>query len=104
MLVTLIALFTLALNVSPPRAYLFAINATGLIVMGLDKSFARSGALRVPELVLYGVALIGGSIGILLGVNFFRHKSRKPTFQITLVLLGCFQALLFRALDLSLRG
>lgn len=102
-LATLIVLFILYFNFSPSTAYLVGINATGLIVMGLDKSFARSGALRVPEKVLHGVALVGGSIGVLLGINFFRHKSRKPAFQIILVLLGCAQVLLLRALGLSAR-
>jgi len=69
--------------------------------MGLDKSFARSGSPRVPEMVLYTLAALGGSAGIIIGSHFFRHKSRKAVFQLTLLLIVCVHLYALRALGLS---
>ena len=52
---------------------------------GLDKSAARAGRIRTPELVLHGLALGGGFPGGWLGRAVFRHKTRHPAFLIVLV-------------------
>ena len=70
-------------------------NLIGFLLMGIDKEKARQGAFRVPESVLFCVALIGGSVGCLLGMFLFRHKTRKPGFligmpAILLLQLACF--------------
>ncbi|HKM35574.1 MAG TPA: DUF1294 domain-containing protein, partial [Lachnospiraceae bacterium] len=38
------------------------------------------GAFRIPEATLFIVALIGGSIGSILGMYTFRHKTRRFSF------------------------
>lgn len=45
-----------------------------------DKLQAKKGGGRIPERVLLGVALLGGSFGCFLGMILFRHKTRKPRF------------------------
>jgi uncharacterized membrane protein YsdA (DUF1294 family) len=39
----------------------------------------------VPEIVLHGLALLGGFPGGWLGRAVFRHKTRKPAFIVVLI-------------------
>lgn len=48
--------------------------------MGIDKHKAKKHAFRIPEATLFTVALIGGSIGSIVGMYFFRHKTRHWYF------------------------
>lgn len=50
------------------------------VTMGADKRRARRAAFRVPEKTLFLLALLGGAPGGLLGMEFFRHKTRHWTF------------------------
>ncbi|MCR5674148.1 MAG: DUF1294 domain-containing protein [Lachnospiraceae bacterium] len=74
------ALFTLL-------AALFLPNLIGFMLMGIDKSRAAQGAFRVPESILFCIALIGGSIGCLAGMFLFHHKTRKLNFMIGMPLI-----------------
>ncbi len=59
------------------------INLTAYFLMGLDKHNAVKHKHRISERVLLGFAIAFGSIGILLGMLAFRHKtskSRHPAF------------------------
>ena len=71
-------------------AYLIILNILAFILMGRDKAAARRGALRTPETTLLALAVLVGSLGGLLGMLLFRHKTRKPAFRIGLpVILIC---------------
>ncbi len=48
--------------------------------MGIDKRKAVKHAFRIPEATLFTIALIGGSIGSIAGMYFFRHKTRHWYF------------------------
>ena len=50
-----------------------------------DKRRAIAGRERIPERVLHGLALIGGFPGAWFGRYAFRHKTRKVSFLIVLV-------------------
>ena len=63
-------------------AWLASINVTTLGYYAWDKVRSRSADGRVPELVLHGLALVGGSVGAYLGMRLFRHKTVKGTFRI----------------------
>lgn len=63
-------------------AWLAAINATALGYYAFDKSRARRSRQRVPEIVLLGIAVLGGSGGAYLGMHIFKHKTVKGRFQI----------------------
>ncbi|MEN9846037.1 MAG: hypothetical protein RIS36_1184 [Pseudomonadota bacterium] len=78
---------------------LIGVNIAALGSMGLDKSFARSEAPRIPEVVLYVLALLGGSPGILAGIHIFKHKTRKAAFQCTLLVVFASQVALLRMLE-----
>lgn len=60
--------------------YLLTINALGCILMLADKIKARKKRWRIPEATLFLVAAIGGSIGSLIGMYAFRHKTRHFSF------------------------
>lgn len=70
--------------------YLVIINAASFLLMRADKLKARRGAWRIPESTLMGVAAIGGSVGALIGMYRFRHKTRhvKFTLGIPLILIA----------------
>ena len=57
-----------------------------------DKRQARRGRGRIPERVLLGAALLGGSPGLVLAMLVVRHKTRKPSFLAALVLVLVAQA------------
>lgn len=62
--------------------YLIIINLIAFALMGIDKNRARKHAWRIPEKTLFGSALLGGSIGAILGMQLFRHKTKHLSFQI----------------------
>ena len=53
---------------------LLALNIVTFLIYGLDKFKAQHARWRVPESVLLGLAVIGGSIGAWLGMMVWRHK------------------------------
>ncbi len=67
--------------------YLIIINALGLILMLVDKEKARRGAWRISERTLLTVAAVGGSLGSLLGMELFRHKTKHLKFTVTVPVL-----------------
>ena len=67
--------------------YLVLINAAAFVLMLADKQKARRGAWRIPEATLLGVAVLGGSIGAIAGMQLFRHKTRHWKFKLGLPLI-----------------
>lgn len=68
-------------RVDPLVAYLVASNIVALGLCGYDKGIAGGTSTRIPEIVFFGVALIGGTAGLLVGMLLFRHKTQKASFQ-----------------------
>ena len=69
--------------------YLIAVNVLAFSVYGMDKRKAKANQWPVPESQLLLLAVIGGSVGALLGMRTFHHKTRKPKFYIGVpVILG----------------
>ena len=60
--------------------YLVIMNLIGFAVMGIDKRRAVKRLWRIPESTLFIVALIGGSLGSIIGMYFFHHKTRHWYF------------------------
>ncbi|MDE7224928.1 MAG: DUF1294 domain-containing protein [Acetatifactor sp.] len=61
-------------------AYLICINLAGLISMGLDKRKAIRRQWRISESTLFLIALLGGSMGSIMGMQLFRHKTKHWYF------------------------
>ena len=62
--------------------YLLLINAAAFILMLVDKYKARKNRWRIPERTLILSAAFGGSIGALLGMYTFRHKTKHLKFTL----------------------
>ena len=56
--------------------YLLAVNILAFVLFGADKQKARRNAWRIPEKTLILSAVIGGSVGAILGMRFFHHKTK----------------------------
>jgi uncharacterized membrane protein YsdA (DUF1294 family) len=62
--------------------WLAVVNGITFIYYGYDKARARGGEGRVPEVVLHGLAAVGGSPAAYLAMRLFRHKTVKGSFRI----------------------
>jgi len=62
--------------------WLAALNGAAFGAFALDKWCAKRSARRVPEVSLLLLGALGGWPGGLLGMNVFRHKTAKPSFQV----------------------
>lgn len=60
--------------------YLLVLNLFELTLMGIDKQKAKRNVFRISEANLFLVAILGGSIGGILGMHLFHHKTRKWYF------------------------
>ena len=60
--------------------YFIIMNAVGFIIMGMDKRRAKKHAFRIPEATLFTIAVIGGSLGSIIGMYYFHHKTRHWYF------------------------
>ena len=67
--------------------YLLIVNALGFIPMLVDKIKAKKNLWRIPEATLFLVAAIGGSIGSILGMYTFRHKTKHVSFLLGMPLI-----------------
>lgn len=67
------------------------LNIITFLLYGLDKQKARQRRWRIPERVLIGFALIGGSVGAYAGMKVFRHKTQKKKFSIGVPLIFLIQ-------------
>ncbi len=66
--------------------YLFAINLITFILYGYDKHAAIDQKWRIPNRVLIGLAAFGGTIGALVGMYTFRHKTKTKIYTVTVPL------------------
>ena len=67
--------------------YLIAVNVVTFLVYGIDKWKAKQGSWRISEATLLLLAVIGGSIGALLGMQVWHHKTMHKKFKYGLPLI-----------------
>lgn len=60
--------------------YLVIINIIGIFIMYIDKKKAIKKLYRIPEKNLFFICMIGGSLGIIIGMYKFRHKTQHKKF------------------------
>ncbi len=75
--------------------YLIGINLAGFIIMGVDKKRAIRGAWRISEASLFLTGILGGSLGCILGMQHFRHKTKHWYFKYGMPAILVVQVLLF---------
>ena len=66
---------------------LIALNIVTFLVYGIDKWKAKQGRWRISEATLLMLAVIGGSIGALLGMRVWHHKTQHKKFKYGLPLI-----------------
>ena len=82
--------------------YLAAINMFTLLVYGWDKIKAKRGGWRIPEATLLMLAVVGGSIGATLAMEWFHHKTRHRKFTIGIPIIIMLQVVLIGYLAYSI--
>lgn len=60
--------------------YLAAVNIAAFLTYGADKRRAKRGQWRIQEKTLFLLPLLGGSVGALLGMRVFHHKTKHWYF------------------------
>ena len=93
-------------HISTVTVYLIWLGVMSLVTFatwGWDKAAAINGSWRTPEKVLLLLVFLGGAAGGALGMNFFRHKTRKPHFRIAITVAGILQIVLLVLLVSSSR-
>ena len=73
--------------------YLVLINVTGYLFMMIDKKRAIKHQYRISERTLWTIAIFFGALGLYIGMQNFRHKTKHATFKyglpaLTLLELG----------------
>ena len=74
--------------------YFLGINFITYVLFGLDKVKARKKSWRIPERNLFIFSFIGGSLGALLAMRKFKHKTQKSEFKNVIYLIVTIQFLL----------
>jgi len=74
--------------------FLIVINVVTFLVYGIDKWKGKQGSWRISEATLLILAAIGGSIGALLGMKIWHHKTMHKKFKYGLPLILIIQIIL----------
>lgn len=81
--------------------YIVIVNLISLIMMGVDKRKAQKRAFRIPEATLFVLAIIGGSLGSIIGMHLFHHKTRHWYFLYGMPVILALQVILVLAVVFS---
>ena len=89
-------------NITNILIYLAIINVIGFLSMGFDKFKAKHEMWRTKEQTLFIIAIIGGSVGSVVGMYVFRHKTKHtnftvgmPVILITQIVLGIYMLFIY---------
>ena len=83
--------------------YLAVVNILTIIVFGVDKMNAKSNRQRVRIVAFLGLAFIGGSVGALIGMYGFHHKTKKAYFTVGVPLILLMQVVvLFYVMNMGM--
>ena len=67
--------------------YLLAVNVVAFAAFGIDKYKAKRGLWRISEATLLLLAVVGGSLGALMGMRIWHHKTQHAKFRFGLPLI-----------------
>ncbi|WP_339177595.1 DUF1294 domain-containing protein [Oceanobacillus sp. FSL W7-1293] len=74
-------------NISSWLLYILIANMIGFYLMFKDKQKAKQRAYRIPERTFWLLAILGGSAGVYIGMQTFRHKTKHKSFTIGIPVL-----------------
>ena len=79
--------------------YVLAVNVVAFAAYGIDKWKAKrkrthESTRRVPEKTLFLLSILGGSVGALLGMRVWHHKTLHRSFRVGIPLILILQIVL----------
>ena len=75
-------------------SYIVIVSIIGVIVTAKDKIRAINGGRRTPEMTLFMLSALGGSLMIFIMMLLIRHKTKHKRFMIGIPLIMIVQAVL----------
>ena len=60
--------------------FFLIVNSFTFLIAGYDKYLAVKNKRRIPEKTLFALGIFGGSVGLLLAMLIFKHKTSKSSF------------------------
>ncbi len=75
--------------------YLVIINYIAFSLYHLDKARAIKGKRRISEKNLLTIVAFGGTLGAWIGMNKYRHKTKKRSFKFWFYTIVLLQVLFF---------
>lgn len=85
-------------------AYLLSINVFTFITYGVDKLKAKKNWWRIPEATLLTLAAIGGSVGAIVGMHVWHHKTQHLKFKYGVPAILFIHFMLFVFLNVKVLG
>lgn len=79
--------FELSVLIQILSIYFVLINIITFFAYGFDKMKSRGDGRRTPEKTLWLLTLLGGSPAALLAMQYFRHKTKKISFQAIIIII-----------------
>lgn len=77
--------------------YIISINIITFLAYGIDKYLAIKNKWRISEKTLLTLGFIGGSIGMILGMQLFRHKTKHTHFKVLSIIFLIIHIFIFKA-------
>ena len=74
---------------------LLLLNLFSFFIFKKDKMNARNGKRRISEFFLCFITLIGGTIGSILSMQIYRHKTKKFSFISKILVIVLIQFIVF---------
>ena len=72
--------------------FILAMTIITFVAFGVDKWKAKNDKWRTPESTLFQLAIFGGSVGALLGMQVWRHKTQHWSFRLGIPIILLLQA------------
>ncbi len=74
--------------------YFVVVNFLSILMFFIDKKKAEKNLWRISEKALILVSILGGSVGALIGMYTFRHKTKKLKFTVGIPVILILQIVL----------
>ena len=74
--------------------YFVVVNFLSILMFFIDKKTAEKNLWRISEKALILVSILGGSVGALIGMYTFRHKTKKLKFTVGIPVILILQIVL----------